>query len=77
MRKAQVAVTPELVARLFSGRFEITAHALPSDARKIGAGYDPGRDEFWVLFTSEEFDEVPDGGTVPFLPPPVVTRLED
>lgn len=70
----QLRITCALLINLGSGRFEITANALPSDVKLLSTSLSPDRSEVWLYVASEEFDA--DDYNVP-LPPPVIRRLDD
>jgi len=69
--------TPELFASLCSGKYEVIENALPSDAVRVGAGYDHNEDVFWVHLESQEFRETLPGALIETdYPGPVIRRIE-
>lgn len=75
VRHAILYYTPELLASMCSGRFEIVANALPDDAKIIKCGYIEFRNLFYLVVESQSFRETAVGQQLPVLPGPQVTRL--
>lgn len=75
-KQARLAMTPELLFAMGSGRLEVISNPLPDDAVMVGAGFDAVAQYFFVVVESATFASVRFGDPLPLLPPPHFRRLE-
>ena len=57
--------------------WEVVGNPLPEDAEILRFHYDYERDCFWLVLSSKEFAEVPEGKMIPRLPLPVIRSLPE
>lgn len=74
-RLRRLAVSPEFLLFLKSGRYEVRENSLPSDARIVGYGADPVVQCLFVTFWSSEYPPVPEFETIPFADVPHIQTL--
>lgn len=79
-RLAILNVSPEyLIALCKSGtrHFQVIQNALPDDVDTVvgAVDYDIGRHMIRILVRSAAFEEVPESGRIPELPPPVFETI--
>lgn len=67
-------VHPWLLAALCEGTYDVTSDPIPKDFRVVSAGWDESAHSFSVLIESDEFEEVPRGGSYQVLPMPIVCK---
>ena len=67
MRIKRFEISPEVIARMGSGKFEVVrdGYELPDDAKIVRAGYDYLTDVFFVLVESAMYADIPDGCPAP------------
>lgn len=75
-RLARVEFTPDLLAAMCSGRFEVASNPVPPDAKVVRCYYDVHRDVFGITLESREFSPVKDGDVIPFANIPMIRRLD-
>ncbi len=76
-RQARFLVTPEFVALLGVGKYEVVENPLPADAKVVAAFYDGQHSCFSVTLESEEFDPLEKGMLVPIVRSPQIRKIED
>ncbi len=76
MRIKRLEISPEVIARMGNGKFEVVrdGNELPADAKIIRAGYDYLTDVFFVIVESCEYPDTPDGCPAPVARSFTVTR---
>ena len=79
-RRAVLLVDADSLLDLFKAghrEYTVTEHAIPEDAKVVGAQYDPLAGEFRLLVESASFEPCPISVIPPILPPPVAVRASD
>lgn len=74
-RYVRILISPELLANMLSGAFQVVASALPADARIVSRFYDPPRDAFTIVVEHESFAPTEAGQEIPIVRGPQITRL--
>jgi len=76
-RLARFLISPELVACLGVGKYEVVENSLPADVVVVGSFIDEKYHAFSVTLCSKEFEEVLEGKLIPIVPCPMIRRIED
>lgn len=64
-----VAVTPDALLRLLSGKVVVADNGVPADSQPAGAIYDVVRDSFVVRVYHPSFPAAQEGACIEWLPP--------
>ena len=80
-RMRRLHIAPDFLLELCKSKgrrtFEVTANALPDDARCVGAYYEPMYARWELYLTSETFDEVDPSVELPVLDSPLWHEIYD
>lgn len=75
-RLRNLYMTPELIANLGSGRFEVIASPVPETARVVGCGYSSDKKALYVTLEDDTFEDINTAHGIPEHPRPRVRRIE-
>lgn len=75
MSLARLLFTPELLAHLIRGRFEVVENAIPEDAQLRGVAYDAERGAVSLMLEHPSFPACEPGEVMAILPSPMIRAI--